>query len=76
MTEQELYDRISEIKSLADAERVLYEQSAGRMSRSDCKRFVSRLGHLSKSERSDEKSARTLIWQAATGFFPAMLSKK
>lgn len=76
MTEQQLHDRISNIKSLADAEKLVYESTGGRLSRSDCKHFVSKLSRLMRAERQESKHATLKLWQAAAAFFPAVLGKR
>ena len=76
MTEQQLHDRISNIKSLADAEKLVYESTGGRLSRSDCKHFVGKLSRLVKAEKQQTKQATLKLWQAAAGFFPAILGKR
>lgn len=58
MTEAEFIARAKSATCLGDFEKLIYEKSAGRTSRSDCKAIVSKLNKLVKKEQSDEAKAR------------------
>jgi hypothetical protein len=54
MTEQQFINRVQSCERLADLEKAIYDRSAGRASRADCKALVSKMSHLNRAERTTE----------------------
>lgn len=69
-SEEQQKSLIDGIETLKDAESVMYQIGAGRLSRADCKFLVSKISKFIQVERAERKSLRSRLMRvAANGFY-------
>jgi hypothetical protein len=68
-SDSEFLKRLENCNTKGDIERLLYDHSNGRLSRSDCKTLVSKTFKFCEEEAAREKAASNSIYQIAVDWF-------